>query len=120
MFAQIIGYLLISIGVLFFVKPDVLKKRLIRKNKIKTLRFQMAVVSLLTFIVLFATSFTASKVISHLFLFFAILSLIKFLLLLNKRLSLIIFDYLSSQPLSFYRYSSFLFAGIGFFIIFTI
>lgn len=102
MLANMLGWFLIIMGTLFLIKPQMLKKRLQKKfsKKIKRLLLSLAVFLGILFI---SAGLKSEGMLSKLLMVIGIISIFKGLLFLKTKAADKITEWVSNQPVLFFR-----------------
>ena len=112
MLAKLLGWFWIIIGVLFLVKPQILKNRLQKKSvkQLKRIFFALAIF----FGILFLTAgFKAEGFLSKLLVIFGIIAFIKTVFFIKGKAADKMIAWLSSQPLKFFRIYAVIYIILG-------
>ncbi|MBU2541626.1 MAG: hypothetical protein KJ593_06965 [Candidatus Omnitrophica bacterium] len=102
MIVKILGWLFIIWGIVFFLKPEWLKNKLLKKTtkKVKRYLFALAIVIAFLFIV---AGLEASGLWAKVFMLFAIVAIIKAFLLLKGKATDRLLEWFSKQPVKLYK-----------------
>lgn len=112
MLAKIIGWVWVIIGILFLIKPNFLKAKLQKKGikKIKKLLFGIAIVF---GIFLIAASGKIQGFVSIIIMILGIIAIIKGVILLKAKFAEELLDWVSRQPILFFRIIALVYIAIG-------
>lgn len=112
MLAKIIGWVWVIIGILFLIKPNFLKAKLQKKGikKIKKLLFGIAIVF---GIFLIAASGKIQGFVSIIIMILGIIAIIKGVILLKAKFAEELLDWVSRQPILFFRIIALVYITIG-------
>ena len=112
MLAKLIGWLWIVGGVLFLLKPDILKNRLKKKGlkKVKRILFSIAITGGIFLII---ASGKMDGALSKIMAILGIVVIIKGVFLLKSKLSEKLLGWAGEQPLIYFRIASLVYILIG-------
>ncbi len=114
MLTKVLGWFWITIGIIFLLKPEILKRRMQRKSAKKLKKFMfMIAVTLGTLLIVSGWKFPGGGVLSKIIIIFGIIGIIKgFFFLKTKAIEKIV-EWYSQKPLIFYRISASVHVLIG-------
>jgi len=112
MLAKIFGLFWIVIGILFFIKPQLLRKRLQTKS-IKKLKKQLFVLTLFLSIILILAALKASGLLPKIVVILGIIGIFKAFLILSSKVSDKMISWSAQRSLNFFRFGGAVYVVIG-------
>ncbi|UCH12065.1 MAG: hypothetical protein JSW18_04415 [Candidatus Omnitrophota bacterium] len=102
MFIKIVGYIWLGMGIILLIRPQVLKKRLLKKG-LRRLRKLFALLALVLGGLLISIGFKFQGILPKILVILGILGIIKGFLLLNSKSSDALFNWAAELPLTYFR-----------------
>lgn len=112
MLANIIGWIFVILGILFLVKPEILKNKL-QKKSIKKLKKYLFYLALIISLGLLLASFKMSGVWAKIIAILGIIGVFKAIFLLKAKAADKILEWSSKQPLNLFRFGGAIYIIIG-------
>lgn len=112
MIARALGWLWIAMGVLFLIKPQILRNRLQRKT-IRRFRKVLFLIAIALGVYLIGAAWKLEGIVAKIIVLLGIIAIFKGFLLLKAKAMDKIMDWLAQQPLIFFRVSALIYIGIG-------
>ncbi len=119
MFAKLIAYFLMALGVLFILKPDMMKKRL-HKKAYKKARYYIFALALFLGSAFVKIGFAYHGIIPKIIMILGVIAIVKGLFLLKAKAYEHLMDFISSKPLWVFRLFALSYILTGLLILFGI
>lgn len=101
MFAKILGYLWIILGIIFLIKPHLLRNRLQKKGIKKIRKFLFAGALALSSMIL-SIAWQSEGILGKIVFVFGLVGIFKSMFFLKEKTSQKLIEWLSKQPLKFF------------------
>lgn len=112
MLVRIVGYIWLAVGILFLIRPQMLKNRLLKKG-LRRLRKYFILLALALGGLLIPIGFKFQGIFAKIVMILGILAIFKGFLLLNSKTSAAFMDWAAKLPLRYYRMGACFHIAIG-------
>ena len=116
MLANIIGWIFIILGVLFLIKPELLRKKL-QKKGVKKLKKNLFFMAIVMSLMLITTSFKMSGVWAKIIAILGIIGVFKAIFLLKAKAAEKMIEWSAKQPVNVFRVGGLAYIFIGIIIL---
>ena len=112
MFVKILGYIWLVVGILFLLKPQILKNRL-QKKGLKKLRKYFVLLALILGALLISIGFKFQGILAKIVMILGILGIFEGIFLLKAKASDKIIEWFAAKPLIYFRLGACFYIAIG-------
>lgn len=102
MFAKILGWAWIILGIVFLLKPQMLKNRLQKKGRKKIRKYLFAAALALSSMIL-SVAWNSEGILAKIVFIFGLIGIFKSMFFLKQKTSEKLVEWLSVQPIKFFR-----------------
>ncbi len=116
MFVKMVGYIWLGMGIMLLIRPQMLKKRLLKKG-LRKLRKFFILLALILGAFLISMGFKFQGIPAKIVMILGILAIFKGFLLLNSKTSDALMDWVAKLPLIYFRIGACAHIAIGIIIL---